>query len=404
MMTGSVPSARVAALRSLRDPRDGQVIDRGLVLFLPGPGSFTGEDSAEFQLHGGRAVVAACVKALGALDGVRVAEPGEFTRRAFENGKMDLTAVEALGDLIAAETEGQRRQAVNGANGAFARRADGWRSGLLAARAAVEAELDFSDEEDVPDSLSAAAFEAARAVLDDMRGILADALHGERMRDGFTVALMGPPNAGKSSLLNALTRRDVAIVTDVPGTTRDILEVHLDLGGYPVTLVDTAGLREAMDVVEAEGIRRGRRRGAGADLILWLSDTGQLAPEDVVAFGVPLIAIRSKADLGGNEDLGSAVLSVSVQDDASISRLIDVIAQRASDGMGGETALISRERQRRCVEDAATAIQAALKGGLPLEVVADSLRRATDAVGRLTGRIDVEDVLGSIFSSFCIGK
>lgn len=402
-MTGGVPDARRARLASLRHPDSGELIDSALVLFFTTPASFTGEDVAEFHVHGGRAVVAALLAALACLPGCRPAEPGEFTRRAFEGGRLDLVEVEGLADLIAAETESQRRQALNAARGGLSQRADAWRSDIIKARAAIEADLDFADEEDVPATMADAARTVAATLRDGIAAVLAEAGRGERVRDGLQVVLLGPPNAGKSSLLNAIARRDVAIVTAQPGTTRDVMEAHLDLDGYAVTLIDTAGLRQAADEIEAEGIRRGRARAGAADLIIWLDDRGRAAPDEVRGFGADILTVASKADLGGGAGT-AADLAVSVNDPASLRRLIDAIAGRAAASLGREPALVTRARQRRCLEAAVAALTAALTPGLPEEIVADHLRAAGDAVGRLSGRIDVEDVLGDIFSSFCIGK
>ena len=269
-LIGSVPEPRRATLRSI-GRGSAKPIDRGLVLFFPAPESFTGEDVAELHVHGGRAVVAAVLAELAGFAGFRPAEAGEFTRRAFLNGRMDLTEVEGLADLIAAETEAQRRQAVRQAGGALRVLYDGWRERLVRARALIEAELDFADEDDIPASVSGGAFAEARAVGQEIAAHLADR-RGERLREGAEVVVLGPPNAGKSSLINAIAQRDVAIVAPEPGTTRDLIEVRLDLGGYPVTLVDTAGLRDAAGEVEREGIRRARVRAEGADVVLWLAD------------------------------------------------------------------------------------------------------------------------------------
>lgn len=407
---GSVPPARRARLAAIRDEA-GAVIDRGLVLYLPGPGSFTGEDVAEFQVHGGRAVVAALLGWLGRRPGLRAAEAGDFTRRAFLNGRLDLTAVEGLADLVTAETEAQRRQALRAAEGGLARRAEAWRADLVAARAAVEAELDFAEEEDVPGSIAGEAVAIAGRVRAEIAAALADAHRGERVREGLVVAILGPPNAGKSSLLNALARRDVAIVTDLPGTTRDVLEVHLDLGGQAVTLLDTAGLRETADRIEAEGIRRALVRAGTADLLIWLDERGEPAPPSLEG-GAHVVTIRSKADRADDRVHPSLTMSshgagfppaVSVASGAGIDALVAALAALADSRNGGEPALVTHARQRDRLCDAMEALDAALAGGPP-EVTADALRRAGDAIGRLTGRIDVEDVLGAIFSRFCIGK
>ena len=397
---GRLPAPRYAALRTLRGA-GGEAIDRGLVLFFPAPNSFTGEDVAEFHLHGGRAVVAAFIAVLGSLPGLRLAEAGEFTRRAFDNGRLDLTEAEGLADLIAADTEAQRRQAVRLAGGAFRTKTEDWRRRLVDLRARVEADLDFSDEDDVPEDISSKVGVDVAALRTEMERELTAGQRGERIRDGFEVVVLGPPNAGKSSLVNALAERDIAIVTDIPGTTRDLLEVRLDLDGYAVTLVDTAGLRDGGDVIEAEGIRRGRARAAAADLILWLDESGSPPPEDVRALGIEIVCLRTKADLLAESDKDQ---SVSVRDRASVDTVIGRLARQAASRLGGEPPLVSRARQRQCLEQAVEALGSADLSGLPTEIVADRLRQAGDALGRLTGRIDVEEVLGSIFSTFCIGK
>lgn len=392
-----LPEPRHALLRTIHDAK-GEPIDRGLILFFPMPGSFTGEDVAEFQLHGGRAVVAAFLDFLASLPGLRLAEAGEFTRRAFDNGRLDLTEAEGLADLIAAETEAQRRLALRLAGGAFRARAEGWRHRLIELRAHIEAELDFSDEDDVPANVSETVGIGIATLCNEMERELVAGQRGERIRDGFEVVVLGPPNAGKSSLVNALAERDIAIVTDIPGTTRDLLEVRLDLDGFAVTLIDTAGLRDGGDVIEAEGMRRGRARAATADLILWLDENGGGPSEDILGLGTEIVCLRTKADLGG-EGRG-----VSIRDRSSIDALIRRLASEAAHRLGGEPPLISRARQRQCLEQAIEALKGAEVEKHPGEIVADRLRQAGEALGRLTGRIDVEDVLGSIFSTFCIGK
>src|SRR5436309_5886019 len=271
-LIGRVPEPRRASLARLRDPATGAVLDEGLALWFPGPRSETGEDMVELHLHGGRAVIAATLAALARLDGFRPAGPGEFTRRALENGRMDLTAVEGLADLIFAETEAQRRQAGGQLQGARGKRVEGWRKRLIDSMALVEARIDFSDEADVPEDLLGPALAAAEALREEILGALADDHRGERLRDGLTIAIAGPPNAGKSSLLNRIARREAAIVSPYPGTTRDVIEVPPDLHGYPATPVDTAGIREPQDPVEQEGVRRALARAQAADLMLWVVD------------------------------------------------------------------------------------------------------------------------------------
>ncbi|CAI9414754.1 tRNA modification GTPase MnmE [Pleomorphomonas sp. T1.2MG-36] len=396
---GHVPASRRAVLRDISG--NGQLIDRGLVLFFPGPASFTGEDVAEFHLHGGRAVLSAFLAYIGGLPGLRLAEAGEFTRRAFENDRLDLTEAEGLADLIAAETDAQRRQALRLAGGAFRQKAEEWRQRIIGLRAYVEADLDFSDEEDVPADVSSGVVPAVAGLQAEIERALTAGERGERIRDGLEVVVLGPPNAGKSSLVNALAERDIAIVTDIPGTTRDVLEVRLDLDGYAVTLIDTAGLRDGGDTIEAEGMRRGRARAAAADIVLWLDETSALPPDEVLALEAAVLRVRTKADLSPGEGEG---IRVSIHDRTSIDRLLLRLSEEAASRLGGEAPLVSRVRQRGCLDQACKALREAGAPGLPAEVVADHLRRASDALGRLTGRIDVEEVLGSIFSTFCIGK
>jgi tRNA modification GTPase len=397
-LCGGLPPARRAGLRVLRRPGDGAVLDQALVLWFPGPRSETGEDMAELQVHGSRAVVSAVFGVLGML-GVRLAEPGEFARRAFSNGKLDLTAVEGLADLIAAETDVQLRQAVGQAGGALARRAEAWRQTLIDLRAALEARLDFSDEGDVAEALPADFDERIRTLRGEMAAALADSESGERVREGFRVAILGRPNAGKSSLLNALSRRDIAIVTEEAGTTRDVLEVPLDIGGYPVLVYDTAGLREATSAAETEGVRRARRAAEGADLVLWLEDS-TLPSEALPELGERAVwRVATKIDL--TRDCGSEI-AISVKTGAGMSEMVERIGRMAADSMAGGTALVTRRRHVEAIEAAVRALDEAATA--TDEIAADLLRSAGDAIGRLTGRIDVEDVLDRLFGEFCIGK
>ena len=395
-VAGRQPPPRHASLRRLRNAA-GETLDHALVLWLPGPASYTGEDSAELHLHGGRAVVAAVADALAAA-GARPAEPGEFTRRAFLNGKLDLVAAEAVADLVAAETEAQRRQALRQLEGALGDLYRSWSARLLALMAGEEALIDFPDE-DLPPALAAAAAAERAALAADIAAHLADSHRGERLREGLVFAVTGPPNVGKSSLVNALAGRDVAIVSALPGTTRDALETRLILGGVPVTLVDTAGLRETADPIEAEGVRRARAHAAAADLVLALSEAGSSAPEREHG-SVPVLAIATKTDLGGAVPPGA--LGVSAATGAGLAALrarLAAAAARLTQAAG--PAPLTRTRHRAALIDAL----AALERVAPLpELRAEDLRQAVRALGRITGAVAVEDVLDRIFSAFCIGK
>ena len=396
----SVPEPRVASVRAIL-AADRSVIDRGLVLFFPGPASFTGEDVAELHVHGGRAVVASILGTLAALPGFSPAEAGEFTRRAFANQRMDLTQVEGLADLIAAETEAQRRQAMRQADGALGALYEDWRHRLVRARALIEAVLDFPDEEDIPGSVSVQAWDIVAGLEQEIVNHVAD-VRGERVRDGIEVVILGPPNVGKSSLINAIARRDVAIVTPEAGTTRDLIEVRLDLGGNAVTLVDTAGLREAESAVEREGIRRAEERARTADLVIWLLDAS-----NPVAGPSPLpdvMPVLSKTDLAPGT-LPPGVLAVSAVTGAGIADLLGAVAARiAALAPPPESPLLTRARHRAALEACLAAIREARVVARPLELRAEDLRHAGDALGRITGRIDVEDMLDLIFGEFCIGK
>ncbi len=399
-LAGVVPEPRKVAVRPLT-AADGSLIDRGLVLFFPGPASFTGEDVAEFHVHGGRAGVSAVLTALSALPGFRPAEAGEFTRRAFANGRMDLTQVEGLADLIAAETEAQRRQALAQADGALGSLYEDWRERLVRARALIEAELDFADEEDIPGSVSVQAWDIVADLEKEIINHLADR-RGERIRDGAEVVILGPPNAGKSSLLNAIARRDVAIVTPEAGTTRDLIEVRLDLGGYAVTLVDTAGLRETASAIEQEGIRRAEERARNADVVLWLEDAADLRVDE--APFPDAIRVRNKIDLLAEVDRGDAI-DVSAKTGAGIAELLEAITKRvAALAPPAESPLLTRARHRAALENCLAAIREAMVAERPLELRAEELRHAGDALARITGKIDVEDMLDVIFRDFCIGK
>lgn len=398
-LAGVVPPARQARYGMLWHPRSGDVLDQGLQLFFPGPASATGEDVAELHLHGGRAVVAAVVAALALLPGLRLAEPGEFTRHAHANGKLDLAEVEGLADLIAAESEAQRRQALAQASGALSRRVESWREALLWALAVTETGLDFADEGDVEERLRDDVRQALMPVVAEMEAALRDSQRGERVRDGMVIAISGPPNAGKSSLLNRLAGREVAIVSPVAGTTRDVLEVHLELAGQSVTLLDTAGLRETADLVEIEGVRRALARAEEAHLVLWLSDAGEVPPPALAH----ALLVRTKMDLGGACPHGW--IGLSTVDDTGLDHLLGEITRLLEALVGGEPALVTRERQRRALDLALGYLRAVVENPwVSDELRAEELRLAARGLERTIGRIDVEDVLDRVFSAFCIGK
>jgi tRNA modification GTPase len=398
-LAGKLPEPRQASFAILRDPATGEMLDRGVALFFPGPASSTGEDYAELQLHGGRAVVESTLAALHRLSGLRPAEPGEFARRGFANGKLDLSQAEALADLIDAQTEAQRRQALRIAGGALRRKVEGWRGALVDALALLEAELDFSDEADVGGFSQARLVEMLSRVAEDMRAALQLAPASERMRDGFTVIILGRPNVGKSTLINALTQRDLAIVSAIPGTTRDMIEAHLDIGGLPVTLIDTAGLREAADEIERIGVDRTLARVETADLALWLSDAAEPPPP---ASDVEMIRVATKIDLRPAPEDAIAVCALSGE---GLETLAAAIEARARARLGdGAAALIVRDRHRLALEQAVESIETVIGGGGALELHAEELRRASRALGRIVGDVDVEEVLDAVFSRFCIGK
>ncbi|MDY8111057.1 tRNA uridine-5-carboxymethylaminomethyl(34) synthesis GTPase MnmE [Fulvimarina sp. 2208YS6-2-32] len=446
-LAGALPTPRHASLRTFR-ARDGTPIDKGIALFFDGPATATGEDIAEFHLHGGRAVVAAFLDAVARIDGVRLAQAGEFTRRAFENGRMDLTEAEGLADLLAAETEGQRRAAFAQAGGTLRTLYEGWMTRLTRARAMVEASFDFADEGDVGDRADAGVRDAVAGIREAIGLHLDKAGRGEILRSGFKVAIVGAPNAGKSSLLNALAEREAAIVTDVPGTTRDVISVTLDLAGVPVILSDTAGIRHTRDAVEAIGIARARAAMAEADLILALEDPAQtpgplsrlkgllsyVKPslgavghaieendrESASAAGAPnakrdVLTVRTKVDLAGGGDTrghahhleeGGYDFAISATTGAGLSALVEAIASKARSAVGDpENVIPLRVRQRELLQDTARILSEFLATpDMPAEIAAETLRRASNRLGALTGQVGVEDLLDVIFSEFCIGK
>jgi len=403
-----LPSPRVAARRSLLGGSDGRLLDQGLVLWFPGPASFTGEDVGELHVHGGRAVIASVLATLGGMQGLRPAEAGEFSRRAFINGKMDLTQAEGLADLIAAETDTQRAQALRQLDGALGTLYNEWRRALIRAQAHVEAAFDFSDEE-LPGNLISGAAAAVGIVVGQMKSHLDDGRRGERLRDGARVAIVGPPNAGKSSLINVLAGRDVAIVSERAGTTRDVIEVHLDLDGLPVTIADTAGLREVEEGVEREGVRRAYNRAADADLILAVIDGKQLPgldPETVKLLDDRSLVVVNKTDLldkapAGEID-GHAAVAISCRTGKGIDRLLAQVVKRIGD-LVGEGPALTRARHRAALSECVAALDRFAEIDTP-ELAAEEIRHAVRALGRITGRVDVEDILDVIFSEFCIGK
>lgn len=404
-LTGSLPSPRRAVRCDLRG-RDGELIDDGVALWFPAPASATGEDVAELHIHGSRAVAAALIKTLSAFEGVRPAEPGEFTRRGFENGKLDLTEAEGLDDLIHADTDAQRRQALRQLGGVLGDRARRWRDQIIEALALVEAGIDFSDEGDVADELMGPARAKIAELSGEIAEVLAEQSRGEKLRDGMVVAIAGPPNVGKSTLINRLARREVAIVSPHAGTTRDVIEVQLDLDGYPVTVIDTAGLRDSDDPVEQEGVRRARSRAASADLVLWLSTATDASDPDVS--GPEVWRVRNKIDLTvGEAEAGPSqpAFRISAATGEGFSELLRELTRFAAQYFGtAEAGLITRDRHRLLLAEASASLERSLVSGLAEEIVAEELRASAHSLGRLLGRVDVEDVLGEIFSRFCIGK
>ena len=412
-LAGGRPPARRAALRRLRSA-GGAVLDEALVLWLPGPGSYTGEDSAELHLHGGAAVVDAVAEALLDL-GLRLAEPGEFTRRAFENGRLDLAQAEAVADLVDAETEGQRLQALAQLDGGLSRRYEAWRAAMLEILALLEAAIDFPDE-DLPEDLAARVRPGLEALLRELDDALADAGRGERVREGYRIGIVGAPNAGKSSLLNRLLGRDAAIVTATAGTTRDVIEAPLVLGGFKALLADTAGLRHSTEDIEAEGVRRARAWAEAADLRLWVVDAsaadgvwreaaGLVRPGDVLA---PNKMDRPEGRDGAEARHWAAARGLDVAETvastgAGVEALLARLAAKATAALsGGEFPASTRARHRARLQEARDSLARAMAADV--ELAAEDVRLAARALGRISGRIDAEEVLGRIFSSFCIGK
>lgn len=406
---------RQAHLVRLLDPADGHLIDQALALSFPAPNSFTGEDVVEYQIHGGVAVINDMLRVLSVLPGYRMALPGEFTRRGFENGKMDLTEAEGIGDLIHAETEAQKAQALSQMEGSLSKLYDEWAQRLVRSLAHLEADLDFPDE-DLPEGVAHAVTPVLQSFITDLDEHLNDNRRGERLRDGIHVAVIGAPNAGKSSLVNALAQRDVAIVSEHAGTTRDIIEAHLNIGGFPVILSDTAGLRpdqigtEGQDSIEGEGIRRALQRAESADIRVLVFDSSVLPALDMHTLKLVrenTLIVFNKADRAADElpEIHAHVpLVISVKDNQGLDKLSEALLVMIRDMIGTrETPSLTRERHRTALVECKEALLRAINAPLP-ELMAEDVRLAMRALGRITGRVDVEDLLDVIFRDFCIGK
>lgn len=398
---------RFAKFCKLSNPVSGETLDHALIVFFQGPASFTGEDVVEYHLHGGKAVIDALLAALSQQKDHRLAEPGEFTRRAFENGKLDLTEAEAVADLVHAETQLQKAQALTQLEGNLKNLYDSWRERLTKMLAYAEAEIEFPDE-DLPKNILDELGPGIETLLNEIGAHLNDNRRGERLRDGIRVAILGAPNAGKSSLLNALSKRDVAIVSDVAGTTRDVIEAHLDIGGYPVILADTAGLRDQLgtqghDAIESEGVRRALARAQDADIKILLFDAGAKPDEKTLALiDETAILVANKIDAHAARMDGA--LGVSVKTGAGIDALLEKLLQRIESLIGNrETPSLTRARHREALEECRASLSRALQSKLP-ELLAEDLRLAIRGLGRVTGRVGVEDLLDVIFRDFCIGK
>jgi tRNA modification GTPase len=391
-LAGKLPRPRTATLAELKV--DGDMLDRALVLRFPGPASATGEDLAELHLHGGRAVVARVLEALASLEGLRAARPGEFTRRAFENGRIDLAEAEGLADLLQAETEAQRRSALAMAGGALSRRIGVWQERLLGLAAGLEAVLDFSDEGEVGDGLPEGWGRGLRALSGEVDALLASP-PSERLRDGVRVVIAGPPNVGKSSLLNWLAGRQAAITSSIAGTTRDLVEAPTGIGGTPFLLVDTAGLRDTADEVETIGVARARESLAAADLVLWLGTPADCPVRD------KSLLVQSKIDIDPRDP--AAEIAVSAETGENMDRLIDLLVQRAQALLPREGEAALNARQREAIREAGVCLKEAAEAG-DLLIKAEALRRARLHFDRVTGRAGVEDMLDALFGRFCVGK
>lgn len=403
---GAVLTPRVASVRTLVDA-DGEIIDKALALFMPGPQSYTGEDVLELSLHGGRAVIEHALDALICFEGIRLAQPGEFTRRAFEMGKLDLTQAEGIADLIEAETQAQKKQALAQTDGALSQLYNDWRTELLGALALVEVSVDFPDEADAPDQTKTPVYEILSRLITSFQSALERGTLHQSVRDGFRVAIIGAPNVGKSTLLNQLAGRDAAIVTDIPGTTRDVVEVRCRIGSHIVWFADTAGLRQTSDRVEAEGVRRAHLTAEQSDLRLFVFD-GESPPTPPPVVSDRDLLVRNKSDLLVNQELTGDFMSISARDGSGLDGLLEQIEHRLADRTAiNGVPVITRARHRTGVELALEHAQHAanlLQQDFGAELVAEEVRMASRALAGLVGEINVEDVLGAVFSEFCIGK
>lgn len=398
---GALPDPQNLVLRKIRAPSNGDMLDEGMIVWFRGPKSFTGEDCVEFHLHGSQAVVARVLKECLLLQDVRLAQAGEFVQRAFEAGRLDALEVEAIADLLEARTEAQRRQAVGQMSGATSAVLTDFRAEIIELRAHIEACLDFADEEDVPNALPLSFEEGLKSLVDRVSGHLDRAHVGEMVREGVLVAIVGRPNVGKSSLINVLADRDVAIVSEEAGTTRDLLRVDLDIGGQAFQLVDSAGLRNTESVVEAEGVRRARDLICRADIVLHLDDGANFAGEALERDSV--WRILSKSDLAAKTGAYDIALSSKTQN--GIDLLLGRLKQFAQDHVSmGEHQIVTRQRHLEEIRRVVAALSACQNSSLALEFRAEHLRQASDAVGRIVGLVDVEDVLDRLFAGFCIGK
>ncbi|MCF6215204.1 MAG: tRNA uridine-5-carboxymethylaminomethyl(34) synthesis GTPase MnmE [Emcibacter sp.] len=412
----TLPVPREAQLCWFVEPDTGIRLDRGLLLYFPGPKSFTGEDVAEFHIHGGRAVITGFLAALSKLSGLRSAQPGEFTRRAFDNGKMDLTAAEGLADLINAETEAQRRQALRLMEGRLAALYEGWRSEIISAMAYLEADIDFADEE-IPSDVTDQVGPMVKALIQKIEQHMGEGFKGERIRDGLRVVILGEPNIGKSTLLNFLSKRDVAIVSDVAGTTRDVLEAHLDINGFPVTIADTAGIRDSADAIEIEGIRRAEERAKSADIKIILvsaADWPEIPRRLEAQIDKNTIILLNKSDLDNRPEgvlpnqrfPNIAVLPVSAKYEKGLGQFLEQLSAEVEARMElTDTPNLTRIRHREALSDSAAHLYRFVDSpDKEVALLAEDLRMAARSLGSIVGRVDVEEVLGAIFSEFCVGK